>query len=111
MIGVQFLAWAGNSLFDTVSRPALGSTQPPAQWVPGVLSLGVKLPGREADYSPPFSAEIKNAWSCTSIPQYVFMAWCLVKHRDNFAFTFYLSICIGDDTLRYKLLYKKKKTR
>jgi hypothetical protein len=21
-------------------------------------------------------------------PQYVFMAWCLVKHRDNFIFTF-----------------------
>jgi hypothetical protein len=26
----------------TVSRPALGSTQPPAQWVPGVLSPEVK---------------------------------------------------------------------
>jgi hypothetical protein len=22
------------------------------------------------------------------LPQYVFMAWCLVKHRDNFIFTF-----------------------
>jgi hypothetical protein len=21
-------------------------------------------------------------------PQYIFMAWCLVKHRDNFTFTF-----------------------
>jgi hypothetical protein len=29
----------------------------------------------------------KNAWSYTSTPQYAFMAWCLVKHRDNFAFT------------------------
>jgi hypothetical protein len=29
---------------------------------------------------------------CGAIPpllQYVFMAWCLVKHRDNFTFTFY----------------------
>jgi hypothetical protein len=26
----------------SASRPALGSTQPPVQWVPGVLSLGVK---------------------------------------------------------------------
>jgi hypothetical protein len=24
------------------------------------------------------------------LPQYVFMAWCLVKHRDNFTFTFLL---------------------
>jgi hypothetical protein len=26
----------------SVSRPALGPTQPTAQWVPGVLSLGLK---------------------------------------------------------------------
>jgi hypothetical protein len=26
-----------------------------------------------------------------SLPQYVFMAWCLVKHRDNFTSTF--TIC------------------
>jgi hypothetical protein len=24
------------------------------------------------------------------LPQYVFVAWFLVKHRDNFTFTFYL---------------------
>jgi hypothetical protein len=53
------------------------------------LSLKVKRPKSEADHSPPSSAEIKNAWSYTSIPQYVFMAWCLVKHRDNFTFNFY----------------------
>jgi hypothetical protein len=71
-----------------VSRTALGTTQPPIEWVPGVLSLGVKRPGREADHSPPPSAEVKNACSYISIPPYVLMAWCLVKHRDNF--TFYL---------------------
>jgi hypothetical protein len=54
----------------------------------GAFSLGVKQPGREADNSPPSSAEVKNAWKYTSTPQYVFMAWCFVKHRDNFAFTF-----------------------
>jgi hypothetical protein len=42
--------------------------QPPIQWVPGVLSLGVKRPGSEADHSPPSSAEVKNAWSHTSTP-------------------------------------------
>jgi hypothetical protein len=45
-------------------------------------------PGREPDYSPPPSAEIKNAGSYTSTPQYVFMAWCSVKHWDNFIFTY-----------------------
>jgi hypothetical protein len=51
---------------------------------------GVKLPGHEADHSPPSSAEVKNAWSYTSTHQYVFMAWCLVTHRDNFIFYFTL---------------------
>jgi hypothetical protein len=69
----------------------MGPNQPPIQWVLGALSLGVKRPGREADHSPPSSAEVKNVWSYTSIPEYVFMAWCLVKHRDNF--TFYLYYC------------------
>jgi len=27
----------------------------------------------------PFRAEVKNAWSYSSTPQYVIMAWCLVK--------------------------------
>jgi hypothetical protein len=53
--------------------------QPPIQCVPGALSLGVKRRGRGADHLPPSSAEGKNAWSHTSIPQHVFMAWCSVK--------------------------------
>jgi hypothetical protein len=28
-------------------------------------------------------------WSSTSIPQYIFMVWCSVKHRGNFTFTFH----------------------
>jgi hypothetical protein len=32
------------------SRLAVGPTQPPIQWIPGALSLGVKRPGREADH-------------------------------------------------------------
>jgi hypothetical protein len=58
---------AGNFLFTTASRTALGPTQPPTQRVPGALSLRVKRPGREADHSPPSSAEVKNVWSYTSI--------------------------------------------
>jgi hypothetical protein len=37
-------------------------------WVPGAFSLGLKLPGREADHSPPFSTEAKNEWSYISAP-------------------------------------------
>jgi hypothetical protein len=58
----------GICLFTTVSRPALGPTQSPIRWVPRSLSLGVKRPGRKVDHSPPSSAEVKNAWSYTSIP-------------------------------------------
>jgi hypothetical protein len=49
----------GIFLFTTASRTALGPTQPPTQWLPGALSLGVKLPGREGDHSPPSSVEVK----------------------------------------------------
>jgi len=42
--------------------------QPPIQWVPGALSLGVMGPGREADHSPPPSAEVKNSCSYDSTP-------------------------------------------
>jgi hypothetical protein len=55
------------------SRPALGSTQLPIQWVPGALSPEVKRPGCEADHSPPTSAEVKKTWVYTSIPPYAFM--------------------------------------
>jgi len=43
--------------------------------------------GREADNSPSSGAEVKNMWIYTSTPHYVFMAWYLVKHRENFTFT------------------------
>jgi hypothetical protein len=35
---------------------------------------GVKRPGREADYSPPASSEVKKMWIYTSTPPYAFMA-------------------------------------
>jgi hypothetical protein len=34
----------------------------------------VKQQAREADHSPPSSAEVKKMWSYTSTPLYVFMA-------------------------------------
>jgi hypothetical protein len=56
---VRFPAGLGIFLFTTASRTALGPTQPPIQWVPGALSLGVKRPEREDEHSPPSSAEVK----------------------------------------------------
>jgi hypothetical protein len=55
-------------LFSTASRPVLGPTQPPIQWVPGAVPPGVKRQGREADRSPPTSAEVKKTWIYTSTP-------------------------------------------
>jgi hypothetical protein len=43
--------------FPHLSRPVLGPTQPSVQWVPG-LSRGRMRPGRDADPSPPSSAEV-----------------------------------------------------
>jgi hypothetical protein len=49
--GVWSSSGGKNFHFSISSRPALGPTQPPIQWVPGALSSGVKGPGREADHS------------------------------------------------------------
>jgi hypothetical protein len=62
-IGVLgFDSWQGLAifLFTTMSRMALGPTQHPIQWIPGALSLGIKRSGREANYSPPSSANIHS---------------------------------------------------
>jgi hypothetical protein len=58
--GVGVRVPVGSRIFSTSSRPALGSTELPIQWVPGALSPGVKRQGREADHSPPISAEVKK---------------------------------------------------
>jgi hypothetical protein len=56
------------------SRPALRFTQPLMQLALRVLSPGLKRQGREADHSPPTSAEGKKTRIYTSTPSFVFMA-------------------------------------
>jgi hypothetical protein len=73
----------GFFLFPTASRPALGPTKPPKGCC-GLLPQGLNRPGREAGPSPPSGAKVMNAWSYTSTPQYVFMAWCLVKNTETY---------------------------
>jgi hypothetical protein len=55
-----------NFVFSTSSRPTVESTQLPIQWVSRALYPGVKRPGREADHSPPASAEVKKIQIYTS---------------------------------------------
>jgi hypothetical protein len=70
--GVGVRVPVGSGIFFSSRRP--GPTEPLIKWVPAALSPGVKRPGREADHSPPTSAEVKKMWIDTSTSPYVFMA-------------------------------------
>jgi len=50
--------------FQHLSRPAMGPTQPPVQWVPG-LSRGKEQPEYDAD---PSSLLVSWSRKCTAIP-------------------------------------------
>jgi len=52
----------------------------------------IKRPEREDDHSPQSSAEIKNTWNYTPLPQYAFMAWCSVKAQGQLYLYLYRSI-------------------
>jgi hypothetical protein len=68
-----------------MSRLVLGPTQPPIQWVMGLLFLGVMQSVREAEHSPRSSAEVKE---CVELCLYCssMSSWrdAQLKHRDNF---------------------------
>jgi len=49
----------GGEISPFLSRPALGPTQPPVQWVP-IPFLGIKRPGRSADDPSPSSTVLKE---------------------------------------------------
>jgi hypothetical protein len=66
--GQDLVPGRGKLFFSIVCGLALGPTQRPTQWVPGVLSRGVKRRGREADCSPPSSAEVKNGGAIPPLP-------------------------------------------
>jgi hypothetical protein len=62
--GVRFPAEAKKVFFSTEFTPTLGFSQPPIHWILGPLSW----PGREADHSPPSSAEVKNGGAIPPLP-------------------------------------------
>jgi hypothetical protein len=49
------------------------------------VSPEIKLPGCEADHSPPFSVEVQNNGAVSSLPHTSSRHGAkLIKHRDNF---------------------------
>jgi hypothetical protein len=89
MIGIQFPAGAGNlSLWHHVQT---GSRVCPASYPIGTR---VSFPGSKAAGAwswPLISFECQGKrmhGAIPPLPQYVFMVWYWVKHRDNFTFTF-----------------------
>jgi len=50
-------------LASTVSRPALGHSQPPTHWLPKELLPEIKQKYRQTDHLPPSSEEVKNEWT------------------------------------------------
>jgi hypothetical protein len=79
--------------FTIASRTALEPTQPPIQWVPVVISLGIKRPRPRADKSPPSSAKAKECGVLyLHYPQYDFMAWSSVTAQGQLYCTL-LKLC------------------
>jgi hypothetical protein len=72
-------------LFTTASRTAVGPTHP--SYYP--MDTRGCFPGGEADHSPPSSAEVQNAWSYTSTPQYALMVWWSVKAQGQLHLSLY----------------------
>jgi len=73
-------------LWGTLTRLALGPTQPSNKWVLGALFPEVKELGHEADHSLTLSAKVKNVWSYTSTPLH--STKCLhgmakIQHNDH----------------------------
>jgi hypothetical protein len=81
--GIQFteVAAIGIFVFTILSRPALGTSQPPMQWLLLAITTGVKRPRPEADYLPQSSAEVKNTLIYSFTAQYVFMTRYLIKQE------------------------------
>jgi hypothetical protein len=68
-------------LFVTASTQDMGPTQLPIQLVQRDHSLGINVPGREDNHSPPSCAEVKDAWRYPSTPPYFTQEQCYLYFR------------------------------
>jgi hypothetical protein len=85
-IRVHLLAGAFFFFFFTPFRPVLGAQPASHQISTRGPSGRSKQKEQQADHLLPSRGKIKNVWSYAITPPYIFMAWCLINHRDNFIF-------------------------
>jgi hypothetical protein len=71
--GRQGLHWLWLMVGTNGSRPALGPTQSPTQWVQGTFP-GLKRPGRGIEHPPQFSAKVKERVDTHLLPLWTFVA-------------------------------------
>jgi hypothetical protein len=88
---IRFPVGARYLVFSIVSRPSLEPNQPPIQWVPRILSPGVKRLERETDCLLLSTAEVKNGEIYLHYPITLHgtVFNYIIKYRDNFTFTIY----------------------
>jgi len=85
MTEVQFLGRGSDGIFSP--RHQIQTTQPPIQWIPRALTLGVKQPGQEDDHSSPSSPKILLASWCFIKQEIHFDGMVLSHVQDNSSFT------------------------
>jgi len=90
---VRLPAKRRNSFSATMSRLVVGLIQPHINRVSGFLQ-GLKRPVCRAEHLPASTAEVKNTWSYTATPPYVFIEWYLVKHKDNLPYLTLLYVTV-----------------
>jgi hypothetical protein len=85
-IGVQFPARARHLSLLYNGKTVFGVLPAFCSVGTGALSPDVKRQGPEAGHPLPSSSEFKNEWSYASVPSYIFMVWCLIRHKDDVTF-------------------------
>jgi hypothetical protein len=109
VLGFDSRQGLGIFLFTTASRTALGTIQPPIQWVPGALSLWVERLRREADHSPPSSVEVKE-WVELYFHSPNTLSWRGAQFKKNTGITLLLSLRSVFSQQRCKTEYFKLQT-
>jgi hypothetical protein len=78
----DFDSWQKQEFFSSSPSPDQvgGATNLQSSWYRGFF------PGGDADHIFSSSTKDRNSWSYNSNSLHVFMSWCLIRQRDNFAF-------------------------